>query len=470
MRVRDIHVTGATHTKHDVLLKELAPLRSATSLDRLAHEATAAAKRLNDLGVFEAADLYIERVPPSTTPDAAEAFTQPLADVHLTVVEKKRLAGAKTGVHTSNGETSMDAEVSVRNYFGRAERLALHLETGQHKSSSASLTASRQHYFGPGTNARAELKKQLVSHQKHSSYSEKLRGGSATACFGDARDAGGAHELEYELMLREVCQVPTKTASWSILQQRGFSLKNALRHSYTRSTLDSDVLPAAGARLRVTNELAVGASALYRKHVLEASAHVPLAPARRPGLAFGLAARIGIVRPIGGGGGEVDPTQRGLTNPEAPPVGVCVSDRFFLGGLGGLAPFPGFRTCGVGPHEVRHTRDGHVDARTPRDALGGDTLAVVSASLSSPLGGQLGRSGVRAQLYASAGTLSSMGGAGATLRSAASALVSSTRACLGFGLVVPTQLGRLEVGLTQVVRRVSGDVVQRSGLQLGLVP
>ena len=361
----------------------------------------------------------------------------------------------------------MDAELAVRNLFGRAERIAFHMETGQNKSNSAMITASRSRWFGAGTELRAELRKQLISHQKHSSYSEKLRAGSVTAQFGNASSASGMHELSYEVAMREICQVPPRTASWSIIQQRGFSLKNALRHVYARSTLDDSIVPASGTRLRLLNEISVGAASLFRKHVLEAALYFPLAPMSFPGLSCGIVVASGIIRPLASLG-----PQSQVTNAEAPPAGVSISDRLFLGGVGGSTPFPGFRTFGVGPHEVRHTHDGQIHPRTPRDALGGDTLAIATANVSYPLGGHFSRYGIHGQAFASVGTLNSLSTynskASSTLQAFLHSLFASARASVGAGLIIPTALGRLEISLSHVIRRQSQDIVQRNGLQIGV--
>ena len=125
----------------------------------------------------------------------------------------------------------MDAAVSVRNLLGRAERLDLHLEVGQQKSNSFRLSATKPRLLGQDVELCADVSGLTASHVKHSSHMEKLRGASIAVATGRPDLALGAHELRYELQLRDVCKVPTRTASWAVLQQRGVSVKSSLKHT-----------------------------------------------------------------------------------------------------------------------------------------------------------------------------------------------------------------------------------------------
>ena len=105
-RVHRVLVRGAEHTHESVVVQELYGLRGATTLGEIHRECAVAAAQLESLGVFESADFKVD-----CARDDGAAGDMPLADVIVTVSEKKRLASASTGVHTSGGEGSMDAEV-----------------------------------------------------------------------------------------------------------------------------------------------------------------------------------------------------------------------------------------------------------------------------------------------------------------------------------------------------------------------
>jgi outer membrane protein assembly factor BamA len=108
-QVHRVLVRGAQHTHESVIKQELRALGAATTLGEIHQVCALAAARLEALAVFDSADFTVDRA----RADGA-AGDLPLADVIVTVSEKKRLASASTGVHTSGGEGSMDAEVRVR--------------------------------------------------------------------------------------------------------------------------------------------------------------------------------------------------------------------------------------------------------------------------------------------------------------------------------------------------------------------
>ena len=253
--------------------------------------------------MFHSAEVLVDR--------AADAGAG-VADVVVTVTEKKRLASASTGVHTQGGEGQMDAAVSVRNLLGRAERLDLHLEVGQQKSNSFRLSATKPRLLGQDVELCADVSGLTASHVKHSSHMEKLRGASIAVATGRPDLALGAHELRYELQLRDVCKVPTRTASWAVLQQRGVSVKSSLKHTVRArrailrvlcarnsvpraippdapslprhkarfSSLDNATAPTRGTALRLVTELALPplGDCRFAKHAADATAHVPLLP------------------------------------------------------------------------------------------------------------------------------------------------------------------------------------------------
>ena len=90
-----------------------------------------------------------------------------------------------------------------------------------------------------------------ISHVKHSSFVEKLLGGSLSARFGSAHGPFGMHSLGYSLESRDVCKLPPGTASWSILQQRGLSLKSCVIDTLARTPKTSASTLGAFASLSI---------------------------------------------------------------------------------------------------------------------------------------------------------------------------------------------------------------------------
>ena len=100
----------------------------------------------------------------------------------------------------------------------------------------------------------------------------------------------------------------------------------------------------------------------------------------------------------------------------------------------------------------------------PQDSLGGDVLAVGTVSLSAALPGNLGNTGARAHIFASAGGLQSMAG----IQAAGGSFLPSLRAVVGAGIALPSALGRLELNLTHIVRKASSDAYVANGIQVGV--
>ena len=449
--VRKTYVSGLRHTRAEVVHQELGGLGEARTLNQICENANVAMNALRSLGIFEAADVLVDSAP-------TDGPNGPQADVIIKLVEKKRLTSASTGVSTQGGEGSMDAKVSVLNLFGWAEKLDLNMELGQQSSSAFRLSASRNRWLGSkwlGTHRAqltADVTKSATSHVKHSSFVEKLLGGSVNCRIGDAGEGYGAHDFSAQLVLRDVCKLERNVASWPILHQRGLSLKSCLSHTFSLSRLDHPFVPTDGSSLKLTTELAgvlppVG-DVRFIKQTLNASTFVPLLHR----LSLGLSLNAGLLLPIG-------------SQPMATGGESHISDRFFLGGPSSMW---GFRTRGVGPRALRHgpAGEGTLGPRAPRDALGGDLMAVGTAALSVRLPGKLEEANVRAHAFASAGGLTSL-----PELSRDGSLLKSLRACVGVGLAMPTAVGRLELNLTHVLRRRPEDaVVGKSGVQVGITP
>lgn len=217
--VRRVIVRGAERTRDSVVTSELRGLSRCKTLGAIGEECLGAVGHLHALDIFESADVLCDRAP------GAGPNGELLADVVVTVKEKKRLASASTGVHTTGGEGSMDAAMRLRNALGLGERLELNMEMGQHKSNGFRLSAARPRWLGTDTLLSAELSKSMSSHLKHSSYMHKLRSAAVSCRHGSPEAPAGCHELTAELSLREVCKLPLRTASWSVLEQRGLSFK-----------------------------------------------------------------------------------------------------------------------------------------------------------------------------------------------------------------------------------------------------
>lgn len=297
--------------------------------------------------------------------------------------------------------------------------------------------------------------------QKHSSFTELLRGFSATV-------VSGPHQAEYELAWRQLAHAAEPgsgfSASKAVRAQAGDSLKSALKYAFSVDRRDSSVVPSEGWAVRLRSELAgLGPDSTFLRFFRQEAEAQVVVPLLR-GVALALSTHAGALVPLagpGGGGAAAAAQQPSL-----------ISDRFFLGGPGSLR---GFRTKGVGPTDERvpvrgesgaAAADAPLPAKAPRDALGGDVLlsgaAVVTVEMPEALG-PLRALGIHAHCFVNAGTLLPLREARA---GGLEGLKQSARAACGVGLVFPLVFGRLEANYCRVLRAAEHDRLAR--WQVGL--
>ena len=134
--------------------------------------------------------------------------------------------------------------MKLSNALGYAEQLEAHVAAGSQSSLACALTATQAHLLGGAAALEGRLGQTIRSFAKHSSFSEQLRGLSASLTHG-------AHRAEYELAWRRLSD-PSRTASHAVRAQLGHSLKSSLKHSYGVDRRDSAHMPTRGWALRTT--------------------------------------------------------------------------------------------------------------------------------------------------------------------------------------------------------------------------
>lgn len=277
----------------------------------------------------------------------------------------------------------MEVTAKLNNALGYLEQLEAHGKMGSQRSVTCELIATQQRLFGGSTLLEGRLGQTIRSFQRHSSFSEQLRGISASL-------VNGAHTGEYELAWRQLTD-PSRTASNAIRQQLGHSVKSSVKHTFKVDRRDNPFRPSAGWALRTTSELAgVGPSDLLRfcRFEAETVAAVPLAR----GVALALSLRTGVLLPLGSTGGRRPATHIryaswvrccSLACSDTARIIPPCSDRFFLGGPDSLR---GFSTKGAGPSDARRPLDSSLEGEEggralTHDALGGDLLCSTSAAV-----------------------------------------------------------------------------------------
>jgi outer membrane protein insertion porin family len=437
------------------------------------------------------------------------------------------MVSLNTGTYFQGTEMAAEARVGLTNPTGHGERVTLSVEKVSEALGEVGASVALPR-VGPGRawTATADAHGRTRSWALSSSFDERSLGGGLRLTRDDGR-----HSVAYGAAWRTLAD-GTRHASGAVKAQAGHSLKSAV--SYTgRVGRTVGVGPAeAGAVASYTAEVAglglggggsgggghtAGGGLGLVRHVRQAasaSAHAPLGalwpslfgplgPGAAVGRAVGLhvSASAGLMVPWGGGGGSGGGGSGGSGRSSAPAAtaATSLSDRFFLGGFGGLAgssTLRGFGLRGVGPVDARHVpalspvRGGGQAAASPPssspapppppppppterpwDFLGGDAVASVTAAARVALPWRWAQeTGIFGHAFVNGGGLALLGGRGGEstggVLAAVRAAAADSRWSAGVGLVWPTVAGNLEVDWVHVVRAKPSDV-SRSGLSVG---
>jgi outer membrane protein insertion porin family len=429
-----------------------------------------------------------------------------------------------TGTYFQGTEASVEGRLGLTNAAGRGEQVTLSIEKGSEDLGEVSASLTKPRLCGRPWTGSLDAHGRTRSWAASSSFDERSLGGGLRLGSDDGR-----HALGYSSAWRTLAD-GTRHASGAVKAQAGHSLKSAV--SYTgRAGGTVGVGPSeSGAVASYSLEVAglgwsgggAGGSSLsslglvrHVRHQASGAWHAPLA-ALAPSLfgslgagaawgetvGFHLTATVGLLVPWGGGGEGGSGARGGR---RAAAAATSLSDRFFLGGFGGLSgssTLRGFGLRGVGPVDARHvpgpspvfgggggapsTSSSPSSAPPPPipdprpwDFLGGDAAGSLTASARVRLPWTWAReTGIFGHAFVNGGGLALLGGgngrggSGGRLTAAADAVAAAAagaRWSAGVGLVWPTVAGNLEVDWVRVLKAASSDV-SRSGLSVGFTP
>lgn len=202
-------------------------------------------------------------------------------------------------------------------------------------------------------------------------------------------------------------------------------------------TRDDPVRPTRGYRLRLTQDVAgLGGSTRYARTRLSADAHVGLGR----DVQLSISAEAGAIAAAG-------------------KRGVPIFDRFYLGGTN----LRGFDLRGVGPRAVSA---GAAGARVGDTTAGGRFYYAARAELAVPVGGALGRNGIRPVLFADAGSAFGAKTAGLLPGEQLTGNSATPRVAVGAGLAWMTPLGTMRVDAAKPVAKQPGDRTQTFSFSL----
>lgn len=233
----------------------------------------------------------------------------------------------------------------------------------------------------------------------------------------------GLHEFGYEAVLRTIGDL-TPTASISIREAAGQSVKSAVSHTFQRDSRDDPFVPSSGSFIRLRQEFAgLGGDASFLKLEGEGS----IARSLAPGVVLSAGLRAGILFPFG----------------DSPSL---FPDRFQLGG----------------PTSVRLFRPNSMGSRDNADFLGGDLHWAAGLSLVAPLPLRP-QWPVKQHLFVNAGKLAGSSSEPDALRK----LLAEPSVTVGWGLMYRHSLVRVEgnVGVPIAAGQQEGMI---KGVQFGL--
>ncbi|KAL1953592.1 hypothetical protein VTO42DRAFT_2573 [Malbranchea cinnamomea] len=451
--VSSVQVLNASHTRRPFLQKVLEPLVNfgqdrPTTLSELLREVSETTDKLHRFDIFEKPiSVFFDK------PSQTDASTTPTdLDVYLSVKEKSRIL-FKTGTDLGNAEGSAYANLMWRNILGGAESLNLNASVGTRTRSAYHAIFETPVLSDP--DFRWEIGAAASDTQKTwASHEEVLKGGWTKLRWQGSN--GHRHEFGYSGFWRQITGL-ANTASQSIRENAGDSVKSSVSHCWVNDRRDNPMLPSRGLYTKIFNELAgwgpLKGDVSFWKSEIEAQGAfpIPIPMLSRPsGVTLTVGFRGGFLYPLG-----LDSDLR--------PQSSRINDRFQLGGPTDVR---GFRLSGLGP------RDG-------LDALGGDVYSAGSLNLLCPLPRVGAEKPFRLQAFLNMGRLLALqtpqGDAPKNFREARESLAAtvselknglpSTAAGIGLVYAHPAARFELNFSLPLVIRRGEEG---RKGLQLGI--
>ncbi|XP_021903998.1 sorting and assembly machinery component 50 homolog B [Carica papaya] len=436
VRVHDVIVKGNTKTKDQVIEAELESLKQVTSMQELLNVARLVNFRLQALEIFDSVKITLDSGPPELPGTA---------NVIIDVIETKSPLSGQIGAYTKPEarSSSIEGSLKYKNIFGYGDIWDGSLAYGCDHSAEVSFGVYLPRFRALVTplTARAYLLSQ--DWLKFSSYKERSLGLSL-GLFSSRN-----HDLAYNLAWRTLTD-PSQMSSKSIRRQLGHNLLSSLKYTFKIDRRNSQLRPTRGYAFASTTQIGGVApdsrSLRFLRQEFDLRYALPLG-FYHAALNFGVSC--GVIFPWGSGY---------LDRPSSLP------ERFFLGGnispvcsLGGPAALWGFKTRGLGPMEPR--RKIHDEDADPagRDCLGGDLAFTTFADVSFDFPLRWFREkGIHGHVFASAGNLAKLT-ENEYRNFSRQKFLESFRSSVGAGIVVPTNLFRMEVNYCYILKKFDHD-------------
>ncbi|CAL4989930.1 unnamed protein product [Urochloa decumbens] len=441
IRVHQVAIRGCAHTRRAAVEAAVgADLARATTVRDLVRAAAAAGDRLRRLGAFDTVSITLDAAPPGIPGSAVVVLVD--------VAEARGRAAAEFGVlaNTQTRSCSLEGSLKLKNLFGYCETwdAAGALELDQATELSAGVEIPRIGAIPTPLVARISF---LSEDWLKSSLKEHLMGVSVGLL------STMNHNLAYNLTWRKLID-PAHMSPNSVQEQLEHSLLSSVKYAYTVDQRDSSIRPTRGYAFLSSSQ--VGGLAPGSKYARFLRQEFDLRVALPLGVLNG-ALNAGVAA------GVIHPLERGSTGSISP-----LSERFYLGGnrsvvcrLGGPSSLLGFKTRGLGATEFRTCDPNHSENGTSTspelNGPGGDIAVTAFADLSFDIPLKpLSDLGIHGHAFVCAGNLGKL--TECDLRKfPLTNFLQTFRSSVGFGVVVPTRLFRIEINYCHILRQFEHD-------------
>ncbi|KAK4835815.1 hypothetical protein QYF36_014912 [Acer negundo] len=450
LRVHNVIVKGNTKTKEQLIEAELEAIRNASSMQEIIEAASVANFRLRELECFDSVNITLDAGPPEL-PGTTNVIVE--------VVETKRPLTGQIGTYTKGEAKSSTVEGSLKykNLFGYGDIWDGTLAYGFDRSAEVSAGVYFPRFEGLVTPVMARVSMLSQDWLKFSSYKEQSLGLSL-GLFSSKR-----HDLAYNFAWRTLTD-PSQMSSMSIRRQLGHNLLSSLKYTFKFDKRNSTVRPTRGHAFVSTTQVSGltpdSRSLRFLRQEFDLRYSVPFG-FYHAALNFGVSS--GVLVPLG----------RGFLS-----MSSSLPERFFLGGnlspvctLGGPTALWGFKTRGMGPTELRRQMRGNSNDEnanpTGVDFLGGDLAVSAFADLSFDFPLKFFKEkGIHGHLFACAGNIAKLS-ENEYRNLSLPKFLESFRSSVGAGIVLPTNLFRLEVNYCYIMKKFGHDN-GKNGFQISI--
>lgn len=394
--VERIEISGNVRTRDDVIRREL----RFTEGDPLnAYAIKAATRRLKRLGFFKTVEIKPED---GSAPDKTK--------LTVAVVEQETAELSFGGGYSTTEGIIGDVALTERNLFGRGQYLRLKL-AGSFTRFQADIGFTEPHFLGTNTSAGFDLFYKDVDYTQQASYKNLRAGGVLRLGYPISDELTTSANYTF---VRSTLYDVGDTASSAVREALGNATDgkatyntSSVGYGIAYDTRDSKKMPTSGVSFTLAQDLAgVGGDVRFIRSTTDVRGYYPVNDS------ITLAGRIrgGIIE---GWGGQ----------------DVRLLDLFYRGG----DLVRGFATAGIGPRDALSEN---------RDALGGRMYVGTTAETLFDIPGVPKDLGVRASVFADAGSLWGTNTTGASVPGIAGN-TPSVRASVGAGIVWDSPLGPL---------------------------